>query len=104
MFLLRLIWAVVRALFAKRADLVGDAALLSSSRGVEQLMGHSPLQPPVSREIGQYGLESSPQLQRDWAEIGQLMMDKDSELHKDLIADIHVAEIPLDPRYIDRFI
>jgi len=50
------------------------------------------------------GLESSAQLQRDWASIGQLMMDKNSELHRDLIADIHVAEIPLDPRHIDRFI
>lgn len=50
------------------------------------------------------GKESSPELQQAWAEIGRLMMDKDSQLHKDLIADIKVADIPLDPRFIERFI
>ncbi|MFK7766432.1 MAG: acyl-CoA dehydrogenase family protein [Mariniblastus sp.] len=50
------------------------------------------------------GRETSPALQRAWAEIGQLMMDKNSQLHRDLIADIEVADIPLDPRFIDRFI
>lgn len=50
------------------------------------------------------GQESSVQLQRAWAEIGQLMMNKNSKLHQDLIADIEVADIPLDPRFIDRFI
>ncbi len=50
------------------------------------------------------GQESSVELQRAWAEIGQLMMDKNSKLHQDLIADIEVADIPLDPRFIDRFI
>jgi alkylation response protein AidB-like acyl-CoA dehydrogenase len=50
------------------------------------------------------GKESSPELQQAWAEIGQLMMDKNSQLYQDLIADIKVADIPLDPRFIDRFI
>jgi hypothetical protein len=50
------------------------------------------------------GQESSVELQRAWAEIGQLMMNKNSKLHQDLIADIEVADIPLDPRFIDRFI
>lgn len=50
------------------------------------------------------GQQSSPELQRAWAEIGQLMMDRNSQLHQDLIADIKVADIPLDPRFIDRFI
>lgn len=50
------------------------------------------------------GKESSPELQQAWAEIGQLMMDKNSQLHQDLIGDIKVADIPLDPRFIDRFI
>ena len=50
------------------------------------------------------GLESSPQLQRAWAEIGQLMMNRDSQLYRDLIADIQVADIPLDPRFVERFI
>jgi len=50
------------------------------------------------------GRETSPALQSAWAEIGGLMMDKDSQLHQDLIGDIKVADIPLDPRFIDRFI
>ena len=50
------------------------------------------------------GRQSSPELQRSWAEIGRLMMDRSSQLHRDLIADIEVADIPLDPRFIDRFI
>jgi len=50
------------------------------------------------------GRETSPALQAAWAEIGGLMMDKDSQLHRDLIADIEVANIPLDPRFIDQFI
>ena len=50
------------------------------------------------------GRETSPALQTAWAEIGQLMMNRDSQLHKDLIGDMEVADIPLDPRYIDRFI
>ena len=31
-------------------------------------------------------------------------MDPDSVLYKDLIADIEVSGIPLDPRAIDQFI
>ena len=50
------------------------------------------------------GRESSPKLQQAWAEIGEIIMDRNSQLHKDLIADIKVADIPLDPRFIDRYI
>ncbi len=50
------------------------------------------------------GVECAPQLQRQWAEIGSLMMDRNSQLHRELIADIEVSDIPLDPRFIDRFI
>ena len=50
------------------------------------------------------GRECSPKLQAAWAEIGKLLMNRDSQLHKDLVADIEVADIPLDPRFIDRFI
>jgi hypothetical protein len=46
----------------------------------------------------------SPQLQAKWAEIGRLIMDADSKLHQDLIADIEVSQIPLDPRFVDRYI
>ncbi len=55
-------------------------------------------------ELKLRGKCSSSSLQQSWAEIGALMMDKNSKLHKDLIADIEVADIPLDPRYIDRYI
>lgn len=50
------------------------------------------------------GRDCSPELQHAWAEIGRLMMDRNSQLHRDLIADIEVNEIPLDPRFVDRFI
>ena len=50
------------------------------------------------------GKMTTPKLQQKWAEIGRLMMDENSQLHKDLIADIEVADIPLDPRFIDNFI
>ncbi len=50
------------------------------------------------------GKSNSPQLQRAWAEIGKLIMQPDSALHGDLIADLEVNDIPLDPRFIDRFI
>ena len=50
------------------------------------------------------GQQCSAKLQQQWAEIGQLMMRKDSKLHQDLIASIEVADIPLDPRFIERFI
>ena len=58
----------------------------------------------MEADLKMSGRESSPALQTAWAEIGGLMMDKDSQLYKELIADIEVADIPLDPRYIDRFI
>jgi hypothetical protein len=50
------------------------------------------------------GKESSPQLQTAWAEIGAMMLDPSSKLHKDLIGDIEVQDIPLDPRYVERYI
>ena len=50
------------------------------------------------------GLTSSPQLQQAWAEIGKLLMNRHSQLYQDLIADIQVSDIPLDPRFVDRFI
>ena len=49
------------------------------------------------------GIETTPKLQQAWAGIGQLMMDRNSQLHRDLIADIEVSDIPLDPRFIDRY-
>ena len=39
------------------------------------------------------GNECAPRLQLLWAEIGQLVMDPSSQLHRDLIADIEVLRI-----------
>lgn len=50
------------------------------------------------------GKSRSPDLQRAWAEIGRWVMDPDNRLFQDLIADIQVDDIPLDPRFIDRYI
>jgi len=50
------------------------------------------------------GRDSSPDLQKAWAAIGLRMMQTESRLYRDLIADIEVDDIPLDPRFIDRFI
>ena len=50
------------------------------------------------------GRQTSAKLQSMWAEIGEFMMDKNSKLHQELIADIEVAPIPLDPRFVERFI
>lgn len=50
------------------------------------------------------GRQHTPALQQAWAEIGQLIMDRNSRLHRDLIADIEVSDIPLDPRFVERFV
>jgi len=47
---------------------------------------------------------ASADLQRRWAEIGRLVMSPGSAIHRDLIADIEVSGIPLDPRSIDLYI
>jgi len=49
-------------------------------------------------------VSDSPQLQATWASIGKMLMDPKSDLFRDLISDIEVTGIPLDPRLIDRFI
>ncbi len=50
------------------------------------------------------GKTATPELTRRWAKIGRSLMDPTSALHKDLIADIEVSGIPLDPRLVDRYI
>ncbi|MBM3965929.1 MAG: hypothetical protein FJ308_12825 [Planctomycetes bacterium] len=47
---------------------------------------------------------ASPELYHLWAEIGRHVMDPKSTLYQDLIADIEVSGIPLDPRTIDHHI
>jgi alkylation response protein AidB-like acyl-CoA dehydrogenase len=46
----------------------------------------------------------SVELQTKWADVGTLLMDADSKLHQEWIADIEVSDIPLDPRFIDKYI
>ncbi len=58
----------------------------------------------MEAELRLKGRQLSPELQQAWAEIGGLMMQKGSQLHRDLIGDMEVADIPLDPRFIDRYI
>jgi alkylation response protein AidB-like acyl-CoA dehydrogenase len=50
------------------------------------------------------GRTESPRLQAAWAAVGDKIMDPKSRLHQDLIADMEIDDIPLDPRFIDRFI
>ncbi|MEZ6093140.1 MAG: hypothetical protein R3C03_02720 [Pirellulaceae bacterium] len=50
------------------------------------------------------GKAPTPALQQAWAEIGDLIMNSKSKLFSDLIADMEVTDIPLDPRFIDRYI
>lgn len=50
------------------------------------------------------GKSDSPQLLQAWSEIARMIMQPESALFKDLIGDLEVNDIPLDPRFIDRFI
>ena len=47
---------------------------------------------------------SSPNLKSKFAEVGRLMMDSRSNLYRDLIADIDINDIPLDPRFVEKYI
>ncbi len=58
----------------------------------------------LEADLRMQGKADTPELQRKWAEIGRLMMNSDATLHQDLIADIEVSNIPIDPRFIDRYI
>ncbi len=58
----------------------------------------------MEADLRMSGRSASPQLQASWAELGRLLMDPNSTLFQDLIADIEVSEIPLDPRFIDRYV
>jgi hypothetical protein len=58
----------------------------------------------LEADIRMTGRTTTPELQQAWAEIGDLIMDGKSKLFQDLIADIEISDIPLDPRFIDRFI
>ena len=50
------------------------------------------------------GKTETPQLQHAWAKVGIDLMNSESALFSDLVSDIEVSDIPLDPRFIDKFI
>ena len=58
----------------------------------------------LEAKIRMQGKTVVPELQKLWAEIGEMLMDPATTLHKDLISDIEIQDIPLDPRFIDKFI
>ena len=58
----------------------------------------------MEADLHMKGRSESPRLQRAWAEVGIDLMNSESTLFSDLISDIEVSNIPIDPRFIDRFI
>ncbi len=58
----------------------------------------------MEADLRMKGNAESPHLQRAWARIGIDLMNSESTLFSDLISDIEVSDIPLDPRFIDKFI
>ena len=58
----------------------------------------------LEAELRLKGKTTSPKLQHAWAQVGKTLMDSESQLFKDLISDIEIHDIPLDPRFVDRFI
>lgn len=58
----------------------------------------------LEADLKMAGRADTAELKQKWADIGKLMMDPSSTLHQDLLADIEVSNIPLDPRLIDHYI
>lgn len=58
----------------------------------------------LEADLRMRGQSESPKLKTAWARIGIDLMDPQSSLFADLISDIEVSDIPLDPRFIDKFI
>ncbi|MFM7520852.1 MAG: acyl-CoA dehydrogenase family protein [Planctomycetota bacterium] len=58
----------------------------------------------LEAELACAGKAPSARLQETWAEIGRDLIDPRGVLHRDLVADIPVSAIPLDPRHVDRYI
>ncbi len=58
----------------------------------------------MEADLRMKGISDSPKLQGVWASVGIDLMNSDSTLFSDLISDIEVSDIPLDPRFIDKFI
>lgn len=77
-------------------------ALMLEKPGSEYLKVAAALDQEAAVRI--QGKVSTPELQASWAEIGRMLMDPKTTLHKDLISDIEIHAIPLDPRFVERFI
>lgn len=58
----------------------------------------------VEADLKFRGKATTVYLQKRWAEIGRFMTMSDSKLHQDLIAEMEVDHIPLDPRLVDQYI
>ena len=58
----------------------------------------------LEAELRMRGRTDSSNLQRAWARVGIDLTNSRSALFSDLISDIEVSDIPLDPRFIDKFI
>jgi len=58
----------------------------------------------LEAELRMRGKTDSSKLQQAWAHVGIDLMNSRSKLYSDLISDIEISDIPLDPRFIDRFI
>jgi alkylation response protein AidB-like acyl-CoA dehydrogenase len=116
----RILWTIVRyqRTFIEQSYLLGDeggifdqlcysvaslayAISLDKPHAEYQLVGDAL---DLEADLHLKGRAISPALYHKWAEIGKAVMDPNSVLYKDLIADIEVSGIPLDPRIIDRYI
>jgi alkylation response protein AidB-like acyl-CoA dehydrogenase len=116
----RILWTIVRyqRTFIEQSYLLGDeggifdqlcysiaslayAISLDKPQREYQLVGDAL---DLEADLHLQGRAITPELYHRWAEIGKAVMDPSSALYKDLIADIEVSGIPLDPRVIDRFI
>jgi alkylation response protein AidB-like acyl-CoA dehydrogenase len=116
----RILWTIVRyqRTFIEQSYLLGDeggifdqlcysiaslayAIALDKPHREYQLVGDAL---DLEADLHLRGRAITPNLYHQWAEIGKSVMDPSSVLYKDLIADIEVSGIPLDPRVIDRFI
>jgi hypothetical protein len=116
----RILWIIARyqKSFIEQSFLLGDEGgifdqLCHSVAALVYAIGLDASQPEyalvaealdLEAELSLRGRPPTPELQERWAEIGRRIMDPESVLYQDLIADIEVSGIPLDPRSIERFI
>lgn len=116
----RILWVIIRY----QKEFIEQSHLLGDDGGIFDQLCHStaalcyaialdksePEYAAVARaldleaQLHLEGKSATPQLTQSWSQIGRWLMDPASALHRDLIADIEVSGIPLDPRLIDHYI